>query len=201
MEFNEKLQELRKRKGVTQQELADSLYVSRTAVSKWESGRGYPSIESLKALARFFSVTVDELLSTDEALTIAEQQQKRTQEGFVDLVLGLLDACSCLLVFLPFFVSRADGVPNAASLATLENIPPYLKIAYFAVVLASVVFGILTLAMQSCQRSAWIKSKTKISFALGAISVLLFIVSLQTYAATFAFILLAIKGLIVIKKR
>ena len=54
MEFQEKLQQLRKQKGLTQQELADQLYVSRTAVSKWESGRGYPNIDSLKAIAAFF---------------------------------------------------------------------------------------------------------------------------------------------------
>lgn len=54
MELNEKLQELRKQKGLTQEELAERLYVSRTAVSKWESGRGYPNIESLKAVASFF---------------------------------------------------------------------------------------------------------------------------------------------------
>ena len=41
MEFNEKLQELRKQRGLTQEELAEKLYVSRTAISKWESGRGY----------------------------------------------------------------------------------------------------------------------------------------------------------------
>ena len=68
MEFNEKLQELRKQKGLTQDELAKKLYVSRTAVSKWELGRGYPNIESLKAIAKFFSVTVDELLSSNEIL-------------------------------------------------------------------------------------------------------------------------------------
>ena len=44
MEFNEKLQELRKQRGLTQEELAERLYVSRTAISKWESGRGYPNI-------------------------------------------------------------------------------------------------------------------------------------------------------------
>ena len=48
MEFHEKLQELRKKKGLTQEELAEMLFVSRTAVSKWETGRGYPSIDSLK---------------------------------------------------------------------------------------------------------------------------------------------------------
>ena len=48
MEFNEKLQELRKGKGLTQEELAQAIFVSRTAVSKWESGRGYPNIDSLK---------------------------------------------------------------------------------------------------------------------------------------------------------
>ena len=77
MELNQKLQELRKQKGLTQEELAESLYVSRTAISKWESGRGYPNIESLKAIAKFFSVTVDELLSTDEVLTIAEEDNKQ----------------------------------------------------------------------------------------------------------------------------
>ena len=50
MEFNEKLQKLRKGKKLTQEELAQDLFVSRTAISKWESGRGYPSIDSLKEI-------------------------------------------------------------------------------------------------------------------------------------------------------
>ena len=73
MEFNDKLQELRKQKGFTQEELAEVLFVSRTAISKWESGREYPNIDSLKAISKFFGVTIDELLSGDELLTIAEE--------------------------------------------------------------------------------------------------------------------------------
>ena len=63
MEFNEKLQQLRKKKGLTQEELSAALFVSRTAVSKWESGRGYPNIHTIKNIAKIFDLTVDELLS------------------------------------------------------------------------------------------------------------------------------------------
>ena len=45
MEFSEKLQELRKSKSLTQEELAEALFVSRTAVSKWESGRGIRALD------------------------------------------------------------------------------------------------------------------------------------------------------------
>ena len=57
LEFHEKLQELRKSRNLTQEELAEELYVSKTAISKWESGRGYPSIDSLKAIAGFSFLT------------------------------------------------------------------------------------------------------------------------------------------------
>jgi transcriptional regulator with XRE-family HTH domain len=65
MEFNEKLQELRKSRSMTQEELAEALFVSRTAISKWEQGRGYPSLDSLKEISKFFSVTIDDLICSD----------------------------------------------------------------------------------------------------------------------------------------
>ena len=76
MEFHEKLQELRKNRGLTQEELAEVLYVSRTAISKWESGRGYPSIDSLKEISNYFSVSIDDLLSGEKLLSIAENENK-----------------------------------------------------------------------------------------------------------------------------
>ena len=200
MEFNEKLQELRKQKGLTQEELAVSLYVSRTAISKWESGRGYPNIESLKDIANFFSVTVDELLSTDDVLTIAEEDSRRKEKHFRDLMYGLLDICIALLLFLPFFAEDADGIIQSVSLIALDGVQPYLKIAYLTVVIGTTVMGILTLTLQNCQAVVWVKSKTTVSLALGAILVLLFMISSQPYAAVFAFVLLTIKALILIKR-
>ena len=200
MEFNEKLQELRKQRGLTQEELAEKLYVSRTAISKWESGRGYPNIESLKAIAKFFSVTVDELLSSGEVLTIAEEDNKRKEKHFRDLMHGLLDICIALLLFLPFFAEDADGIIQSVSLVALDSVQTYLKIAYLAVVIGMTVMGVLTLALQNCQSAVCAKSKTTASLALGAILVLLLMISSQPYAAVCAFVLLTIKALILIKR-
>ena len=106
MEFNEKLQELRKKRGLTQEELASKLYVSRTAISKWESGRGYPSIESLRMISEFFSVSIDDLLSSNEALSIAEKNNRKNEKQLKSLVLGLLDLSMLLILFLPLFAQR-----------------------------------------------------------------------------------------------
>ena len=200
MEFNQKLQELRKQKGLTQEELAEQLYVSRTAISKWESGRGYPNIESLRAIAKFFSVTLDDLLSSDEVLTIAEEDNKQKEKLFCDLTYGLLDLCVALLLFLPFFANKTEEAVQSVSLIALDGVQPYLKIAYLAVVISMIVMGVLTLALQKVKTAAWVKSKTTISLILGAIAVLVFIISSQPYAAVFAFALLAIKALMLIKR-
>ena len=147
MEFNEKLQELRKKKGLTQEELAQQLYVSRTAISKWESGRGYPNIDSLKAISKFFSVTIDELLSGDEVLTIAEEESKVKEKRFCDIVYGLLDLSVAVFFFLPLFRESTDVDVNAVSLLNLSEIALYTKTAYFIAVISMVVMGAVTLVL------------------------------------------------------
>ena len=106
MEFKEKLQELRKQKGITQEDLAEALYVSRTAISKWESGRGYPNIESLKAISKFFGVTIDVLLSGEELLDVAENDSKQKETHIRNILFGLLDISVLILFFLPFLFLR-----------------------------------------------------------------------------------------------
>ena len=201
MEFHEKLQELRRQKGLTQEELARMLYVSRTAVSKWESGRGYPNIDSLKMIAGTFGITVDELLSTDELLTAAEEETRQKATHLRDLLYGLLDVSIALLLFLPLFAARTGDEIRSASLIALAGVQPYLKIAYFIAVADMILVGILMLALQNCRAVAWVKSKAVLSLSLGAALVLLLIVSSQPYAATFAFVLLAIKALVLILRR
>ena len=199
MEFNEKLQKLRTKKGLTQEDLAEVLFVSRTAISKWESGRGYPNIDSLKVIARFFEVTIDELISGDELLTIAEEDTKQKEKHFCDLVFGLLDCSIAMFFFLPFFGQKADVIIQEVSLLSLSEITPYLRTAYFAVVIGIIVSGVLTLALQNCYRAFWVKNKSNISLLLNAIGALLFIISSQPYAAAFLFIFFVIKVLLLVK--
>lgn len=201
MEFNKKLQELRKLNGLTQEELASKLYVSRAAISKWEQGRGYPSIDSIKSIARLFSVTLDELLSSDEVLKIAEENGKREKKHLCDLIFGLVDVCASLLLFLPFFATRINGAIQPASLLTLSGTALYLKSAYIAVVFITAITGIFTLALQNSEANIWIEHKTKISLALSIISSLLFTVSLQPYAAAYTFALITIKVIILAKRQ
>jgi len=68
MAFGERLKTERIKKGWTQDELAEKLYVSRQSVSKWENGANYPNIEILLKLSDLFGVTVDELLRSDAEL-------------------------------------------------------------------------------------------------------------------------------------
>lgn len=199
MEFNEKLQELRKQKGMTQEELAEALYVSRTAISKWESGRGYPNIDSLKAISRFFSVSLDELLSSDEALNLAEEEHKQKEKRTRDMVFGLLDCSVAMFLFLPFFGQRVDNQIQEVSLLSLTESEIYVKIPYLIVVFGLVIWGVLILTLQNCTAAIWQRYKEKISVGLSAVGALFFMISLQPYAAMFTFIFLVIKALMLIK--
>ena len=193
MEFHEKLQELRRQKGLTQEQLAEHLFVSRAAVSKWESGRGYPNIDSLKAIAAFYSVTIDALLSGEEMLTIAEETQKQQAQHFRRTVFGLLDLSAAAYLFLPLFGQQQAEAVHAVSLLTLTETAPYLKIAYLAVVISMILWGILSLVLQS--------PKEAVSLVLSVLGTLLFIISAQPYAAAFGFLLLGIKVFFLIKQQ
>ncbi len=201
MEFNEKLQELRKKKGLTQDELAKLLFVSRTAISKWESGRGYPNIDSLKAISEFFGVSVDSLLSGNELLTIAKADTVQKEKHFLDLLFGSLDCSAAMLFFIPLFGQRSNLEVDQVSLLHLTDVAPYLKVGYFAVVILLVVFGILTLAMQNCTCRLWVTVKRKLSLVLNALGVLVFTASLQPYAAVLLFVFLSIKVMMLIKRQ
>lgn len=198
MELHEKLQVLRRQRKLTQDELAAALFISRTAVSKWESGRGYPSIDSLKAIAAFYSVTIDELLSSDELLTHAESDRKPPRSH--DLSFGLLDLSAVMFFFFPLFGQAANGSIQEVSLLFLTRISPWLRGCYLTTLACITLWGILTLALQNRHLPPWSQHKRRGSLLLHGMAVFLFILSRQPYAAALLFLSLAIKVLILVKQ-
>lgn len=199
MEFNEKLQELRKTKGMTQEELANELYVSRTAISKWESGKGYPNIDSLRAISKFFSVSLDGLLSSEEILDVAETELKTKVHKLKDIVFGTLDCSLIMFFFLPFFGQKIDGVIKEVSLINLTECPSYIKVPYIIGLISIVILGFLTLALQNYNNRIWLQNKSKVSLLLSTLLTMFFIMSTQPYAAGFTFLFLIIKSIVLIK--
>lgn len=192
MEFNEKLQELRKSRSLTQEELAEAVYVSRTAVSKWESGRGYPSIDSLKELSRFFSVTIDELIRPDEILSLAETEKKTLVNKYIALLCGTLDLLPALLLFLPAFGSGAAA--PAASLFRLNTVSAWVRIVFLAVIGLTVLNGLCGVILSKFDRPVWNRHRLATGLVLSIIGVAVFIAARQPYAGAVYFALLVVKG-------
>lgn len=101
--FADKLKELRKKKGVTQAQLADAIYVSRSLIAKFETGASYPNKDTLEKIALYFGISVSELVGTDETVLIAVENKNLTQRiEFWSLVVILAVAfVFAIMVFVP----------------------------------------------------------------------------------------------------
>ena len=201
MEFNERLQKLRRREGLTQEELAGRLNVTRAAVSKWESGRGYPAVDSLKAISRYFSVSLDELLASDDVLGVAQAEACERLDRFRDVAFGLLDCGALLLAVLPVFGLRmGEGVQNVQLFALAGGMMPYVFGAYACLIAAISLLGVVSLGLLACGRDAGHRGRTVASCALGCAAVLVFIASQQAYAVAFMFALCLAKAFLLVKR-
>lgn len=104
MEFNNKLYELRKQKGLSQEELANRLNVSRQTVSKWEIGDSTPDMEKLMAISDLFEISLDELVLGKEKVWTSENKKKAKKglkiAGIIVGVLAIIDIVSMLIYFL-----------------------------------------------------------------------------------------------------
>lgn len=87
MKFNEKILDLRKKKGLSQEELGRELNVSRQTISKWESGQSYPDFEKLVLLSDFFELTLDELMKDIDVQDIKEKNHKSIDISYFESVL------------------------------------------------------------------------------------------------------------------
>lgn len=196
MEFNEKLQKLRTNENLTQEELAEKLYVSRTAISKWESGRGYPSIDSLKAIAKYFHVTIDELIGGEEIVTLAEQDIKESNKKYTTLLCGILDCLMVLLLLLPVFGDGGTEKVTSVSMMGMTGTSAWLKAAFIVVTGLTATNGFCAVIISSFDKPIWDKHRMVTGMALSVIATMLFILARQPYAGIFTLCLLVTKGIL-----
>ena len=200
MEFHEKLQELRKSRGLTQEELAEALFVSRTAISKWESGRGYPSIDSLKEISSYFSVSIDDLLSGEQLIFIAEKENKSNLNSVCDLLLGFVDLFSLMLIFLPLYPKPVNGYIYSVNLLGYVDGNTFIIRIYWALFISLTITGIVKILMVYFKFEKGKKAVTFISVGLSIIAVLFLTMAREPYAITVTFLLLLIKGILLYKQ-
>ena len=195
MDFGEKLKALRTERGLTQEQLAARLYVSRTAVSKWETGGGSPNLDSLQAVARLFDASVDDLLSTDDLIVLARDERRSTARSSGMLSFGLLDVLAVVFAFIPLY-----GVDDG-SFVRMANLADYGASvdfgASFAVMAAAVVSLMFVGAVEILLAAAGSRRAARIvalvGFAVQALAVVLFASTMQPYATTLMFALLLAK--------
>ena len=199
MEFGEKIQKLRNQNKWTQEQLAEKLYVSRTAVSKWESGKGYPNIDSLKDIAKLFDKTIDELLSNEEIIDIAKNENTTNMKRTNNLIYGLLDIISILFIFLPLYAKKTEDFVYSVSLISTNDISNIIKISYIIILSFLSLIGIAELIIQFVDNKKIQRILNVISLIIETFAILFFAISRQTYLTVIIFIILIIKIIIVVK--
>ncbi len=199
MEFHEKLRELRKSKGLTQEELAEQLYVSRTAVSKWESGRGYPGIDSLKEISEFFGVSIDLLLSGEKLLSIAEKEKSSGIKSICRLTFGIMDLLSLLSILLPLYPESSGVHVYSVNLIGYTAVSPFIRAIHWVLFLSLVLCGALKLLPAKTSSLKIGQAVTFTSLFIGIVTVLFLALTREAYAVTLTFMLLAVKCAMLLK--
>lgn len=108
--LGEHIAKLRRERHMTQTELADRLYITEKAVSKWECGNGFPDLDNIGKLAALFDISIDELLQAkekDKSETVSEEQILQLQEGNSPLINCYED----IVVYSSYMNSPLEALP------------------------------------------------------------------------------------------
>ena len=148
MALSERLYELRKGAGLSQEQLAERLGVSRQAVSKWETGSAVPESETLVAISTYFDVSLDYLMKdgtplpeakadADEPQTTASGKPEKRTVGIVICLVGVV----CLLVWgiVSVFMPAASDRIGTSSMITIDGNGIFLIICLAAIIAGAVL--------------------------------------------------------------
>ena len=190
--FCDKLKELRKEKNLTQEQLADAIYVLRSLIAKYETGKVYPNKENLEKLVLFFNVKVDDLIDKEEtALNVVEIKTYTKLANRIGLIVtACLTVVLGILIFIPMIQAIRYIYPIPPGAITPNRVIYYVSIYSGNMEVGNPVALIASLLMfinaVIALSTNFLKSKklrlifTIISYVLLALNIFLFFYSLMS---------------------
>lgn len=138
--LSEKLYKLRKNSGLSQEQLAEQLNVSRQAISKWESGTAVPESEKLITISNYFGVSVDYLLKDDEedkakATVSAMEEMPKMIAGIIICIAGIISMV--IWGLLSIFSPEASNQISDSSMITIDGNGIFLILCVVAIVVGA----------------------------------------------------------------
>ena len=164
-----------------------------------QEGRGYPNIESLKEISSFFSVSIDDLLSGEKLLFIAEKENKSNIQSMCDLLVGIIDIFYSMLIILPLYPNKIDGFIYSVNLLAYVEVESLNRLIYWSMFVFIMTIGVVKIFLTKFRVEAKHKMVTSISMISGILIVLFLALAREAYAVIVAFLLLIIKGIFIIK--
>ena len=154
----------------------------------------------MKAISRYFSVSIDELICPDEIITMAEKEKQAFAGKTISFTSNALDLLTAGLMFFPLF-GNGDGAPAAVSLFGLTSVHTWLKIVFLCMIVLTVLNGLCGLILIRLDRPVWNKHRLITGMVLSVLCVSVFIAARQPYAGILCFALLVIKTLVMMRLR
>ena len=190
MELSKKIKQIRNDNKLTQEQFAEKMLVSRTAVSKWENGTCYPSIDSLKYMSQIFNISLDKLLSSEEILEIVKTENQSNISNYNSLLFCLLDIVRIIFIFLPLYSYKTNDFIYSVSLFNSNDLGTTLKIVFMLIFIIFLVLGIVELIFNFKGNNRLIN---KMSMFLDIISIFVLLFTKQPYVIALMFIIFVIK--------
>ena len=164
------------------------------------SRKRIPKHRFIKGNIQLFSVSIDDLLSVEQVIFIAEKENKSNLNGVCDLLLGFVDLFSLMLIFLPLYPKPVNGYIYSVNLLGYVDGNAFIIRIYWALFISLTIAGIVKILMVYFKFEKGKKAVTFISVGLSIIAVLFLAMAREPYAITVTFLLLLIKGILLYKQ-
>ena len=195
MELSKKIKQIRNDNKLTQEQFAEKMLVSRTAVSKWENGTCYQSIDSLKYMSQTFNISLDKLLSSEEILEIAKTENQSNISKYNSLLFCLLYIVRIIFIFLPLYSYKTNDFIYSVSLLNSNDLGTTLKIVFMLIFIMFLILGIIELIFNFKGNNKLIN---KISIFLDVTSIFVLLFTKQPYVIALMFVIFIIKTIMLV---